>query len=125
MKWTLRMAEQFVRLNAKGCEGKYRYHADELAEKIGCTKASIQSMRRKAIRLVRLGMIPEGPTFALYLLAPEQYLQTHRLADIGYYAHRELTPVRQFVRRARLTGKPHLVGPYKRNISVTSAEARP
>jgi hypothetical protein len=111
----------------KGCEGKYRWHAEELAEKIGCTKASVQSMRRKVLRLEYLGMeaFPGYELFALMLLVPEGYLQTHDLSEISAYARREHVKVMRFVRRSRVTGKPHLVGPYKRNIAVTAAEGTP
>jgi hypothetical protein len=125
MKWTLRKAEAFVQLNQRGCEGRYRHRAHEIAAKLGCTTASIQSMRRKVKRLESLRWISSGYDLALLLLAPEYFVQGHLLHEIDDHARRDLVKVRQFVRRGHVSGRPHLVGPYKRNIASTAAEATP
>ena len=114
MKWTLRKAEHFVRLNEN--DGiSYRHTAQWIANLIGCTKPVIQSMRRKARRLASLG-VTSPLDLARLLLVPEYVILEQPLRRIEAYSHRSAVEVKSFLRRGRVTGRPHLVEEHERNF---------
>ena len=81
--------------------------ASELAAVLQRSRAGIQGMRRKLKRLQDLGASPqELPR----LLVVNEVLMLHGgLREIRRRAGLPLVQVRNYLRRGRLTGRPHLV----------------
>jgi len=105
--WTEYEVRQFLRLNPSST-------ADYVARRVGRSRAAIQGMRRKLKRLRALGVIDHQELVQLLQVHENVVLHTG-LKAIRRRAAMPLVPMKRFVRRARVTGKPHLVGPYKRN----------
>ena len=105
--WAPREILYFLDLNAKGIP----------AEGIACglgnrSKGAVQGMRRKLKRLQELGA---AQTELPRLLAVSEGLALSRgLLTIRHRAGLPWVQVRHYLRRGRLTGRPHLVGEHCR-----------
>jgi hypothetical protein len=104
--WSKEEIAKFLLLNGKGIP----------ADGIACglvhrTKAAVQGMRRKLKRLRELGA--SSSELAALLQVHEGYYSS--LPEILQRAREPLVPVKPFIRRNRVTGRPLLVSEHKRN----------
>jgi hypothetical protein len=93
-----------------------RHTAEYISHQLLRSKPAIQGMRRKLKRLRELGVTDPWELKAL-LAVHEAIVLVGSLREIRDRAALDLVPVKRFVRRSRVTGKPHLVSPHKRNRS--------
>jgi hypothetical protein len=86
--------------------------AQRIAARVGRSKPAVQSMRRKIKRLRGLGADPEE--LEELLVVSESIILRQGLAVIRKRAGLPLVQVRHYLRRGRVTGRPHLVDEHVR-----------
>jgi hypothetical protein len=105
--WTPKEISEFLRLDGIGIP----------AEGIACglvhrTKSAVQSMRRKLKRLRELGASPAE--LQQLLAVNEAVVLASSLREIRKRADQVVVPVKHYLRRGRVTGRPHLVDEHVR-----------
>jgi hypothetical protein len=100
--WTPKEISRFLELQVtEGMTGQC------IAARVGRSKAAVQGMRRKIKRLRELRADPEE--LEGLLAVSESIILRKDLAAIRRRAGLPLVQVRHYLRRGRVTGRPHLV----------------